>query len=57
MGAIPKDQPALPADLSIAGIIRENFGSRTSPPPAHPFLKIRKKRAIGLVAQLVRARA
>jgi len=57
MGAIPKDQPALHADLLIAGNIRGNFGFRTSPPPAHPFLKIRKKRAIGLVAQLVRARA
>jgi len=22
--------------------IRENFGSRTSPPPPHPFLQIRK---------------
>ncbi|MBX7132187.1 MAG: hypothetical protein K1X67_05850 [Fimbriimonadaceae bacterium] len=41
-GAIPESQPARPPiDRSAKTNIRENFGSRTSPPPAHPFLQIR----------------
>jgi hypothetical protein len=41
-GAIPESQPARTGrSIDRLARIRENLGSRTSPPPAHPFLQIR----------------